>query len=285
MTRTSLLSLRPVIALAIAAALAVLLLGAHERAEAGGPNSLSINPTQRSVAPGGSTIVQLFSDAPAESLAAWVIDVGYDPEVVTFDTCTSLAIPPGAIGVSECVATDRGGSPDNDAVVVLGAMLFIDTERGIDGPNALATITFDAVGDVGECSDLIITFDLEDYVGPDPGVSLPVPSVVNGEICIVEQAGVERIWGDFDCNGTVDPIDSLKLLRYDAGLSVAQTGDCPGPGSVVNVDGTDRQWGDLDCGGSTDPIDSLKTLRHDAGLSVARAAGCPDPASAVDVIS
>ena len=29
-------------------------------------------------------------------------------------------------------------------------------------------------------------------------------------------------WGDVDCNGAVDPIDGLKLLRYDAGLEVQQ---------------------------------------------------------------
>ena len=28
--------------------------------------------------------------------------------------------------------------------------------------------------------------------------------------------------GDVDCNGGVDPVDGLKLLRYDAGLEVQQ---------------------------------------------------------------
>ena len=32
----------------------------------------------------------------------------------------------------------------------------------------------------------------------------------------------QGLMGDVDCNIVVDPIDSLKILRYDAGLSVTQ---------------------------------------------------------------
>ncbi|MCH8051261.1 MAG: hypothetical protein IIC86_04510, partial [Chloroflexi bacterium] len=42
-------------------------------------------------------------------------------------------------------------------------------------------------------------------------------------------------WGDIDCSGEVTPVDSLKLLRYDAGLSVTQADDCPLIGSQVLV--------------------------------------------------
>ena len=44
-------------------------------------------------------------------------------------------------------------------------------------------------------------------------------------------------WGDVDCGGDVTPVDSLKLLRFDAGLSVSQAEDCPLIGSEVLVDG------------------------------------------------
>ena len=81
----------------------------------------------------------------------------------------------------------------------------------------------------------------------------------------------------------MDPIDSLKVLRADAGLSVPQAAGCPAIASSVTVDGTPRLWNDIDCGGSVDPVDSLKTLRHDAGLSVPQAAGCPAVATTVTV--
>ena len=43
-------------------------------------------------------------------------------------------------------------------------------------------------------------------------------------------------WGDVDCSGAIDPVDSLKLLRADAGLSVAQAPDCPEIGSTVQIE-------------------------------------------------
>ncbi len=42
-------------------------------------------------------------------------------------------------------------------------------------------------------------------------------------------------WGDNDCSGSADPVDSLKLLRYDAGLGVTQELGCPAIGSAVLV--------------------------------------------------
>jgi hypothetical protein len=35
----------------------------------------------------------------------------------------------------------------------------------------------------------------------------------------------------------VNPVDSLKILRFDAGLSVAQEEGCPLVGSVVIIGG------------------------------------------------
>jgi len=96
-------------------------------------------------------------------------------------------------------------------------------------------------------------------------------------------AGTERVWGDSDCSGAVNPVDSLKTLRHDAGLSVAQSAGCPPVASNVTVGGTSRLWNDVDCSGAVNPIDSLKTLRHDAGLSVAQEAGCPGVGTSVTV--
>jgi hypothetical protein len=42
-------------------------------------------------------------------------------------------------------------------------------------------------------------------------------------------------WGDVDCSGEVNPVDSLKILRADAGLGVAQPAECPEIGSQVLV--------------------------------------------------
>jgi hypothetical protein len=44
-----------------------------------------------------------------------------------------------------------------------------------------------------------------------------------------------RMVGDIDCTGAIDPLDGLKLLRYDGGLSVAQEPNCVEIGSLVTV--------------------------------------------------
>ena len=44
-----------------------------------------------------------------------------------------------------------------------------------------------------------------------------------------------HIWGDVDCKDGMTPVDSLKVLRFDAGLSVSQEEDCPGMGTSVTI--------------------------------------------------
>ena len=89
--------------------------------------------------------------------------------------------------------------------------------------------------------------------------------------------GETLVWGDANCSGQSDPIDSLLTLRFDAGLSVNRPAGCPEFGAQVQ-DGVGvaslRLWGDVDCSGAVNPVDSLKVLRRDAGLSVAKS----DPA-------
>ena len=55
-----------------------------------------------------------------------------------------------------------------------------------------------------------------------------------GEDVDVQNASIHR-WGDIDCSEVVDPVDALKLLRYDAGLDVARPPDCPDPGEAVAI--------------------------------------------------
>ena len=42
-------------------------------------------------------------------------------------------------------------------------------------------------------------------------------------------------WGDLDCSGVADPVDGLKVLRFDAGLDVARPAECPDPGETVTI--------------------------------------------------
>ena len=94
---------------------------------------------------------------------------------------------------------------------------------------------------------------------------------------------VPILWGDDNCDDSVDPVDSLVTLRFDAGLDV-DTGDCPGMGETVEVqNASPHMWGDFDCSRDVSPVDSLKLLRYDAGLDVDQEADCPVPGEPVTV--
>ncbi|MEX0682639.1 MAG: choice-of-anchor Q domain-containing protein [Dehalococcoidia bacterium] len=105
------------------------------------------------------------------------------------------------------------------------------------------------------------TMNTSDTIPPTTATATPLVTAV--------------VWGDDNCSGEADPIDSLLTLRHDAGLST-NTGDCPNMGEVVEVaDASPHPWGDVDCSGGVDPVDSLKLLRFDAGLPVTQEDGCP----------
>jgi hypothetical protein len=42
-------------------------------------------------------------------------------------------------------------------------------------------------------------------------------------------------WGDADCSGSLNPVDSLKVLRFDAGLFYIQQEPCPDIGAEVLI--------------------------------------------------
>ena len=111
-----------------------------------------------------------------------------------------------------------------------------------------------------------------DWGVDEPGTPVPTPEPVT------------LTWGDNNCSGSADPIDSLLTLRFDAGLP-ANTGNCPDFGEVVDVQNASlHRWGDVDCGGNVTPVDSLKLLRFDAGLGVTQEPGCPGMGSEVLVV-
>ncbi len=82
-------------------------------------------------------------------------------------------------------------------------------------------------------------------------------------------AGPELTQGDVDCNGTANSVDSLKVLRFVANLSVAQEEGCPAVGSQVA-----SFFGDVDCSNAVNSVDALKILRFVANLSVSQDEPC-----------
>lgn len=96
--------------------------------------------------------------------------------------------------------------------------------------------------------------------------------------------GFDASWGDNNCSQLVDPVDSLFVLRGDAGLQT-NTGDCPEMGANIEVlSASPHIWGDVDCTGAMTPVDSLKLLRYDAGLSASQEDGCPEMGTSVTIV-
>ena len=79
------------------------------------------------------------------------------------------------------------------------------------------------------------------------------------------------VQGNVDCNSSVNSVDSLKVLRFVAQLSVSQELGCPLIGTEVA-----SFWGDVDCSGTVNSVDALKILRYVAQLTVQQAEPCPD---------
>jgi hypothetical protein len=77
-----------------------------------------------------------------------------------------------------------------------------------------------------------------------------------------------------DCNGIVNSVDSLKVSRHAAGLSVSQTEPCPNIGSGVLAGG--QKQGDIDCNNTVNSVDALKLKRYVAGLAYSQNEPCPD---------
>jgi hypothetical protein len=123
------------------------------------------------------------------------------------------------------------------------------------------------------------TFDTGDLEGDAISVRLIASDGLNATETTVDgitlSSGASILWGDLNCSGGVDPVDSLTVLRNDAGLSITQGDDCPALDDMLQVNGLSVAFADIDCDGSAGPVDSLKILRGNAGLSVAKPEGCP----------
>ena len=54
----------------------------------------------------------------------------------------------------------------------------------------------------------------------------PCPNLGVDIDLILDGSNMSLLWGDFDCNGSLDAIDVLKTLREVAGLSITKAGPC-----------------------------------------------------------
>jgi hypothetical protein len=149
-------------------------------------NEVSISPTAVEVAPGGSVTVQLIAEPPAETLAVWAIDVLFDSDIVTTSSlnCDTLDPPPDSTSVGLCVVSDEGNDGVDETVTALGGIVFNDSGDGLSERTVLADITFEIVGNQGQCSDLRVAASI--FV--DSAGNPTDPLVFDGLICVEQDA-------------------------------------------------------------------------------------------------
>lgn len=68
--------------------------------------------------------------------------------------------------------------------------------------------------------------DLQDIAALPYDVEPGCPPLESQQIVVPAGFG-ERLWGDVDCDGDLDAVDALQILRHVAALSVDQEPDCP----------------------------------------------------------
>jgi hypothetical protein len=82
--------------------------------------------------------------------------------------------------------------------------------------------------------------------------------------------------GDVDCSGTVNSVDSLKVLRANAALTVVQSEPCLNIGLPRLLSPPDdRLMGDVNCSSGVNSVDALLILRANVGVMAAIPPECP----------
>lgn len=215
-----------------------------------------------SLAPGSPTLA-LLGASPADIL---ITRIGESPSIYRSAASLGLQLTDNIDGVCLFRELDvevflislSRGSP------TLATISGSPDDLLIDGSEVALPIVFKHGSKYG----LLATDNLDAVKCQEPTLPEPPP-------------GESVVWGDSNCSEEVDPVDSLFVLRSDAGLPT-NTGDCPEMGQDIEVlNASPHIWGDIDCSGEVTPVDSLKVLRFDAGLGVTQPVGCPPIGSEV----
>lgn len=209
-------------------------------ASAGG---VAVTMQSGEVAPGGSVSLALNVHADAPGIGAYTVDITFDPAVVHAESCDS---DPGLC--------NKAAAPGR--VRLAGISL-----EGLSGDVKMADIVFRAAGAPGGHSSLDV--HLVQLAGPAGQDLRGQAQVTNGGVTIVQSVPTPTpapvAFGDANCDGHVDSLDSLSILDFKANLSH--------PGCLARAD--------VDCSGAVDSLDALDVLRFVAGLPVQLPAGCP----------
>jgi len=199
-------------------------------------------------------------EIPAPGLGSYVIDVGYDSGVVEPVDCQK---DPNGVIMTDLCNIDFG-----PGVVRCGGF---QAEAGLTGQVALCDITFHAICEPGQCSDLVLT--VGEFFDTDTGDIQP-RDVANGEICCppCDDSDSDGVCDDNDqCPGTAPGAEVDECGCSDAQVDADGDGVCD-PDAPCD--------GPSDCTGSDNcPNDPAKTEPGICGC------GVPDTDSDGDTVA
>ncbi|HSP55821.1 MAG TPA: hypothetical protein VLS25_09555 [Dehalococcoidia bacterium] len=209
-------------------------------------------------------------------------------------------LPIVSLGVALCaLMTWRGASGEID----LTGAWHLDIHGGITASCTLevdqsgtdASGTFDCGGGItGSFGGTVTpedhgaTLDVTMSVVPFPGLTVDVHATgtvasdgnsfdgtwaapqygLSGTFHGARPAGAD-LQGDVDCNGAVNSVDALKVLRSVVQLSVVREAGCPVIGANLPP-----LFGDVDCSNGVSSVDGLKILRFVASLPIEQSDSC-----------
>ena len=161
-------------------------------------------------------------DIDDPGLGAWIIDISYDPDLVTAIACDSHPA-----GLCNADFTES-------AVRTIGA-----TAGGLEGDLTLVSITFQCL-DVGTTALAVNATEVADATIGDPQ-DIDV-EVEHGSVGCVSSAPPPppSELGDVNCDGRVNSVDAALILQYDArrisSLDCPQNADMNDDGRINSVD-------------------------------------------------
>jgi hypothetical protein len=195
----------------------------------------------------------------------WGLDVLFDPSVVTMEDtgCDGLDSQPDSTTISVCITASSTGGDVRDLAKVLGGVVYkSDTDDhqagdGLTEETTLADLTFDVVGQPGQCTDLrlFVRFHI------DRDSEETNPALLDGRICVE---------GDAPPSGTAVPTQAVPRTPDPT----APGGDADQPTLPPFVDGTGEPGnGDQTPGEGTEDGSPGETLSGTGATGTARTAG------------
>ncbi len=223
-----------------AATLAVIMAGAGvaggglQGARASAAPQVSV--TSATAPAGGQVTVMIEGDSGDATFGAFTIDLAYDPSAVKATACSTHA---GLCNANSTARTAR----------VAGVFF-----PGAHGHVEFGRVTFHILGNAGSSTALDVhVVELVD------GQALDIRQRTEVHDGTITVSGRSQRMGDANCDGDIDAVDGLAILREVSGQAEAPC----------------RAAADVDCDGALDAVDALLVLRFVAGLPVHSNAGCP----------